>query len=120
MNKYLAILVRSEPYDRRGGRERLDPALAAASLDIPLKIFFVDEGVMHLLPQQQPASLPALPYTSAWAALTGLSSQVELFAESAAVELITGGRSDLLADVELLDSEAIAEKLKNCKMVIHV
>ncbi len=120
MEAPMGILVRSEPYDRRGGRERLDPALAAATLDIPLKVFFVGDGILHLVPQQQPESLPASFYTKAWAALLDLSDNVQLYAESSAVQRISGWSDGLLADVQVLDKESIARKLNGCRAVIHV
>jgi len=120
MHAALGILVRSEPYDRRVGRERLDPALAAASLDIPIAVFFVGDGVLHLLPQQQAQNLPASPFTRGWAALEDLSDQVELFAESSALERVSGSASELQTRVQILDRDAIARKMRNCRAVIHV
>lgn len=120
MTATLGILVRSDPYDRRGGRERLDPVLAAASLEIPLKIFFVGDGVLHLVPRQQPGDLPASPYTRAWAALSELSEQVELVAESAALKQVSGWSGELIVEVRECDKKSIARELNECGAVIHV
>ena len=120
MSKALGIIVRSEPYSGRAGRERLDPALAAASLEIPLEVFFIGDGVLHLLVDQRSEFLPAAQYTKAWGALTGLSDAVALYADSGALERMSALAGDLGIEVQVLDSAAIAKKMNECRAVIHV
>lgn len=116
----IGIVVRSDPYTRRAGRESLDPALAAASLDIPLKVFFIGDGILHLLPRQQPGALPASSYTRAWMALLDLSQEVTLFAESAAAAQVSGWSEGLPREVRVTGKEVIARELNDCSTVLHV
>ena len=120
MNAPLGILVRGDPYSRRAGRERLDPALAAASLDMPLRVFFIGDGLLHLLPGQQSERLPAVQFTKGWGALDGLSEHVELYVESAAFERVCGAAGELKTRVQVLEKTAIAGKMSECRAVLHV
>ncbi len=114
MNKPLGIVVRSEPYTKFAGREILDPALAAASLELPLRVFFIGDGLLHLLPDQQPASINVVAYTRGWAALWHLSDSVELYAEEGAV------KRPELPNLRLVNMDKLATAMAECKAVIHV
>jgi sulfur relay (sulfurtransferase) DsrF/TusC family protein len=120
MNTIIGIIVRSDPYYRRAGRERLDPALAAASLEIPLKVFFIGDGVLHLLPGQEPGDLPAAAFTRGWGAVAGLSERVELFVDSAALDCVASNSLDLPHGVQALDCRALASEMASCGGIIHV
>lgn len=56
----LALIVRSGAYHGRSARDQLDIALAAASLDWTLELFFIGDGVTQLLANSEPgqANLP--------------------------------------------------------------
>nr|WP_237399210.1 sulfurtransferase complex subunit TusC [Gilliamella sp. Pas-s27] len=54
--KKLAILIYSPPHGNAKGREALDIALATSAIN-QVSVFFVDDGVFHLLPNQQPDSI---------------------------------------------------------------
>ena len=120
MSTVLGILVRSDPYSRRGGRESLDPALAAATLEIPLKVFFVGDGILHLLPGQQTKLLPANQFTRAWGALTDLSDLVELYVDSASFERVGTWEVELDKHVKVVDSLQITAMLNDFCSVIQV
>ncbi|MGL4475490.1 MAG: sulfurtransferase complex subunit TusC [Shewanella sp.] len=66
--KKICVIFRRGPHE--GGREGVDFALLSASFDQQVSVVFCDEGVLHLLPDQQPqligqrdylATLKALP-----------------------------------------------------------
>lgn len=69
----LALIVRSAPWARRGGRDALDIALAAATLDIGLQLFFIGDGVLQLLADKQPGPAGLPPGLKAWAGLPELA-----------------------------------------------
>ncbi|MWN05147.1 sulfurtransferase complex subunit TusC [Gilliamella sp. Pas-s95] len=51
--KKVAIIISSPPHGNAKGREALDIALATSAFN-QISVFFVDDGVFHLLPNQQP------------------------------------------------------------------
>lgn len=51
--KKLAIIICSPPHGNAKGREALDITLATSAIN-QVSVFFVDDGVFHLLPNQQP------------------------------------------------------------------
>ncbi|NUE96689.1 sulfurtransferase complex subunit TusC [Gilliamella sp. ESL0232] len=51
--KKLAIIISSPPHGNAKGREALDIALAISVIN-HISVFFIDDGVFHLLPEQQP------------------------------------------------------------------
>ncbi len=51
--KKVAIIISSPPHGSAKGREALDIALAASAFN-HISVFFIDDGVFHLLPNQSP------------------------------------------------------------------
>ena len=70
----LGLIVRSAPWCGRSGRDQLDLALAAASLELDLLLFFTGAGLLQLRAglQGQAAGLPA--GLKAWKSLPELTS----------------------------------------------
>lgn len=57
MSKSLLIISRQAPWAGPNAREALDIALAGGAFDLPIGMLFLDDGVMQLSDQQQPARL---------------------------------------------------------------
>lgn len=57
MAKSMLIITRQAPWSGPGPREALDIALAGGAFDLPLAMLFLDDGVLQLLPAQQPAAV---------------------------------------------------------------
>ena len=51
--KKVAIIISSPPHGSAKGREALDIALAASAFN-HISVFFIDDGIFHLLPNQSP------------------------------------------------------------------
>jgi tRNA 2-thiouridine synthesizing protein C len=51
--KKVAIIISSPPHGNAKGREALDVALAVSAIN-HVSVFFINNGVLHLLPNQQP------------------------------------------------------------------
>ncbi|QYJ77405.1 sulfurtransferase complex subunit TusC [Shewanella acanthi] len=69
--KKICVMFRSAPHGTSKGREALDFALLSATFEQEVSLIFVDEGVLHLLKDQQSeliggkdylATLKALPF----------------------------------------------------------
>ncbi|MEJ2534876.1 MAG: DsrE family protein, partial [Gammaproteobacteria bacterium] len=68
----LGLLVRSEPWRSRSGREALDLALAAATLDFRLELFFIGAGAEQLVRGANGAHAGLPPGLKAWASVPAL------------------------------------------------
>ena len=67
--KSIAIVIKSSPYTDQSAQEALDVALAAGSFEQQVKLFFIADGVFHLLPNHQPDLIAAKPYFDTFKAL---------------------------------------------------
>lgn len=67
--KKLCIVFRSPPHGTTQGREALDLALLSASFEQQVSLVFVDEGVLHLVKDQQPELLGGKDYLATLKAL---------------------------------------------------
>ena len=52
----LLVIIRRAPYDSSLARSALDTALASAALEQPVRVLFLGEGVLQLLPGQDSAA----------------------------------------------------------------
>lgn len=57
MAKSMLIISRQAPWSGPSAREALDIALAGGAFDLPLAMLFLDDGVLQLMPAQQPAAV---------------------------------------------------------------
>lgn len=57
MSQSLLIISRQAPWSGPTAREALDIALAGGAFDLPIGLLFLDDGVLQLMPAQQPAAL---------------------------------------------------------------
>jgi len=67
--KKIAILFRRAPHGSPHGREALDLALLSASFEQEVSLIFVDDGVLHLVKDQQPERIGAKDYIATFGAL---------------------------------------------------
>ena len=56
-NKSFLLISRSGPYGSAQAREALDIALAGAAFNQTIDILFMDDGVLQLLPDQDPTGI---------------------------------------------------------------
>lgn len=63
--KRIAVVFSSAPHATSKGREGLDALLALSAYHDDLCVFFVDEGVLHLVKDQQPERILCRDYISA-------------------------------------------------------
>jgi len=69
----LGLVVRRAPWQGRSGRDALDLALAAATLDLSLELFFIGDGVLQLVAGGEPGGAALPPGMKAWASLGHLA-----------------------------------------------
>ncbi|MBT0727293.1 sulfurtransferase complex subunit TusC [Rosenbergiella australiborealis] len=62
----IAFIFKHPPHGSSSGREGLDALLATAALSEDIGVFFIGEGVFHLLNSQQPKTIFARDYIVAF------------------------------------------------------
>lgn len=67
--KSLTILFRHAPHSTAHGREGLDLALLSASFEQTVRLIFVDEGVLHLIDNQDSELIDTKDYIATLKAL---------------------------------------------------
>ncbi|WKX26667.1 sulfurtransferase complex subunit TusC [Tatumella ptyseos] len=60
----IAFIFKTAPHGSSSGREGLDALLATAALSDTIAVFFIGEGVFHLVGSQQPTVIYARDYIS--------------------------------------------------------
>jgi tRNA 2-thiouridine synthesizing protein C len=61
--KSIAFLFKSAPYGTSAGCEGLDMALSMSTISILIGLFFIDDGVLQLVPNQKPHIILGRDYT---------------------------------------------------------
>ncbi|AFP85737.1 sulfur relay protein TusC/DsrF [secondary endosymbiont of Heteropsylla cubana] len=83
MNK-LAFIFSHGPHGKAAGREGLDALLAASALIDDIGVFFISDGVLLLLPQQQPKEILSRDFIATFGLLSVYDlDKLYLCAESA-------------------------------------
>lgn len=66
--KKIAIIISKTPHGSASGREALDAILALSSMN-DVSLFFMGDGLFHLLPNQQPDKILARDYIATFGVL---------------------------------------------------
>lgn len=113
----LGLVVRAAPFTSRSARDDLDVALAAATLEIPLEVFFLGYGVWQTAAERsvQAALLPG--GLAGWAALADLT-EARYFAEAGLCWRMREAGVDTTVQVEPLDGVEMAERWRSCSRVL--
>jgi len=99
----LALVIRSAPWRERSGREALDLATAAVTMDLDLDLFFIGAGVEQLLANRQPGPAAYPAGLKAWAALADFGP-VSYYAERAAAERLEQAGGEFLVPVTCIEA----------------
>ncbi len=113
----LGLVVRAAPFTSRSARDDLDVALAAATIEIPLEVFFLGYGVWQTAAERsvEAALLPG--GLAGWAALTDLT-EARFFAEAGPCRRMREAGVETTVPVEPLDGVAMAERWRSCSRVL--
>lgn len=115
--KKLCILFRSAPQGTVKGREGLDLALLSASFEQEVSLVFVDEGVLHLLKDQQPELIGGKDYISTFKALPLYDIESVFVCKQSLAEYgLSHGLLSIPATV--VNDEAISAHLKSVDEVL--
>ncbi len=119
MKQPLAMIVTQSPYRQRSARTQLDVALAAATLELPLELYFIGDGVWQLSSERKPEAVGLPKGLRGWAALAGMT-RVAFFADALQLENMNRLGSDTIVDVESLSLEEMSGRWRHCSRVMHL
>ena len=116
MNR-IGFVFQSSPHSTTKGREGLDAILAASAYSEDIHIFFIGDGVLQLLENQQPEKVLSRDYIAGFKMLA-LNDLEEIFVCNTA--LLNRGikKSHLLIDVDVISNQQINEQLSQCDQVM--
>lgn len=116
--KRIAFVFTHGPHGEAFGREGLDALLATSALTDEIGVFFINDGVMLLLPQQQPEQILARNFIATFGVLPIYDiTRFYLCAESLAERGLSGVK-DWILDAEALPAALWRERLSEFDTVI--
>lgn len=68
-NQRVAFVFTRSPHGSSAGREGLDAVMATSALSEEIALFFISDGVLQLLPEQQPEKILARNYIATFGVL---------------------------------------------------
>ena len=98
---------RKAPYGTIYALESLEVVLIAATFDQDVSLVFLDDGVYELVKGQQTKAAGVKNFSPTYRALDGYDVE-KLYVERASLDTRGLTEDDLLVDVEVLDSAALA------------
>jgi tRNA 2-thiouridine synthesizing protein C len=117
MNR-IAFIFSSSPHGTASGREGLDALLATAALSDEIGVFFIGDGILQLLPQQNPAVILSRPYTVAFALLPVYDIENIFLCSESLAELGLHADKDWIVPVKIVNSEAFRTALSDYHQVL--
>jgi len=116
--KRVAFVFKSAPHGTSAGREGLDALLATSALSEDIGVFFIGDGVLQILPGQQPDKILSRDYIATFRVLPLYDiEQCYLCAESARVRGLPEN-SPWVIDVAPLEPDALREMLHQFDTVL--
>ena len=115
----LALIVRQAPYSQRSARTQLDVALAAATLELPLEVFFLGVSVWQIATERETAAAGFAGGLKGWGAVSQMTS-VAFFAEASQLQVLLQQGVETVVAVEGLDGPELAMRWQACGKVMSL
>ncbi|HEX7384719.1 MAG TPA: sulfurtransferase complex subunit TusC [Burkholderiaceae bacterium] len=116
MKKFMFV-NRKAPYGTIYALESLEVVLIAATFDQDVSLVFLDDGVYELVKGQQTKAAGVKNFSPTYRALDGYDVE-KLYVERASLDARGLTEDDLLVDVEVLDSAALAALMAEQDVVL--
>lgn len=113
----LLVILTQPPLTGLRGREGLDVALVSSTFDQNTALLFMGEGVLQLLPEQQPDCLQ-LKGTQAMLKALPLYDLDQVYVEQAALERYSLSADALLLPVEVLDAVELQQLIRRSRHLL--
>ncbi|TXY30170.1 sulfurtransferase complex subunit TusC [Vibrio mimicus] len=111
MNK-VAWVFHTPPHGTTAGREGLDAILATSAYSDEQALFFVGDGVLQLVKNQQPEYILSRDYIAAFKLLDLYDVEARYVCQES-LQRWGLSEQDLLIDVEVLESQELAHLLRS-------
>ncbi|CAM3770952.1 sulfurtransferase TusC [Rouxiella silvae] len=116
--KKVAFVFSQGPHGTSAGREGLDALLATSALSENIGVFFVADGVLQLLPGQQPEKILARNYIATYGVLPLYDVEKCFLCKASASDRGLAEFDDWVLDVETLSPELLRQKLSNYQVIL--
>ena len=115
--KSLLVVIRRSPYGSSLARAAVDTALAAAAFEQPVKLLFIGDGVLQLLPKQDSQRIGAKNLGRLLASLP-LYDVETVYIDAAAATLYGVELTGLPVTTQALDGAGIHQLMTSCDHIL--
>lgn len=116
--KTVAFVFSTSPHGTSAGREGLDALLATSALTEQIGVFFVADGVLQLLPNQQPEKILARNYIATYGVLPLYDIDQCFLCAASASERGLAEFDDWVLEVEVLQPENLRRRLATYDVIM--
>ncbi|MCW2480904.1 sulfurtransferase complex subunit TusC [Candidatus Symbiopectobacterium sp. NZEC135] len=116
--KRIAFLFTHAPHGDASGREGLDALLATSALSDDIGVFFIGDGVLQLLPGQQPDTILMRNYIATFGVLPLYDIERCYLCGASADQRGLSADTNWVIDVERLTSDALRATLADYDTVL--
>ncbi|WP_416261159.1 sulfurtransferase complex subunit TusC [Gibbsiella quercinecans] len=116
--KRVAFVFTHCPHGCSGGREGLDALLATSALSEDIGVFFIGDGVLQLLPGQQPAKVLARDYIATFGVLPLYDVEQCYLCEASLQERGLAQETPWVLDATVLAPQALRQRLAGYDVVM--
>ncbi|WP_414165807.1 sulfurtransferase complex subunit TusC [Superficieibacter sp. BNK-5] len=116
--KRVAFVFTTAPHGSSAGREGLDALLATSALTDDTGVFFLGDGVLQLLAGQQPATILARDYIATFKVLPLYDIDNCWLCAASLRERGFSAATPRVLDAEVLEPDALREKLDNYDVIM--
>ena len=117
MNRVAFVFTRA-PHGSSAGREGLDAALATGALSESIGLFFIGDGVLQLMPGQQPDIILARHHAATFGVLALYDIEHCYISREALRERGLAEEGARIMDVGILDAAALQQQLATYDRII--
>ncbi|MXP66919.1 sulfurtransferase complex subunit TusC [Pantoea sp. Nvir] len=117
MNRVAFVFTHS-PYGSSAGREGLDAVLATAALSESICLFFIGDGVLQLIPGQQPEIILTRNHAATFGVLDLYNIEQCVISREALKERGLAESSSYIIDVNILDAPELIAQLSTYNRII--
>ena len=117
--KRVAFVFTSAPHGSSAGREGLDALLATSALSEDLGVFFIGDGVLQLLSQQQPGVILARDYIATFKLLALYDIENCWICAASMRERGLPADTTFVADAEPLEPDALRQRLNDYDVILR-
>ncbi len=114
----IGFVFSSSPHGSASGREGLDAVLATSNYTENVTLFFIADGVMQLLPEQNPHLILCRDYISTFKMLSLCDVEnIYVCKDSLAERGLT--QSQLIINTSIISSKEMALRITQCAHFLH-